>query len=452
MVCRLGGCRVAFAKDQWTRAVKQADGSVKRERNEKRWGRGKRWLAVWVGPDGKEGSRAFDTKIRASRYASEMETDVARGEYINPRAGAVRFEVLARTWLGSRVVDPATYITYERTLRLHVLPVFGKRPVKSIKPSDVASWLADLERRIGAATARTGFIVLHGTLELAVDDETIKRNPAKAGVVKVPVPKNRRIVAWADATVERIVERHPPQYRAIPIIGSAAGLRQGELFGLAQEDIDFEEMVIHVRRQVKRLGRYFVFALPKSDLERTVPMSEGAAAMLQQHIDVFKPRPHSLPWERPDGEPHEAKILFRWRDDRHIRARGYNQAVWLPALAKAGAIPQPTRNARGELQYLTNRETGMHALRHYYASVSLADGVNIKELAEYLGHSDPGFTLRLYTHMLPSSHERARKAIDSRLGRLFSLAAHGAVTEQTPKSHSADLAEQLADPGPKLSL
>ncbi|GAA1571258.1 hypothetical protein GCM10009789_26040 [Kribbella sancticallisti] len=72
----------------------------------------------------------------------------------------------------------------------------------------------------------------------------------------------------------------------------------------------------------------------------------------------------------------------------------------------------------------------MHALRHYYASITLADGVNIKELAEHLGHGHPGFTLRLYTHMLPSSPERARKAVDSRLSRLFSLKSHGAVTEQ----------------------
>ncbi|WBQ01888.1 tyrosine-type recombinase/integrase [Kribbella sp. CA-293567] len=71
----------------------------------------------------------------------------------------------------------------------------------------------------------------------------------------------------------------------------------------------------------------------------------------------------------------------------------------------------------------------MHALRHYYASITLADGVNIKELAEYLGHGDPEYTLRLYTHMLPSSHERAREAADSRLSRLFSATAHGAVTE-----------------------
>jgi site-specific recombinase XerD len=60
--------------------------------------------------------------------------------------------------------------------------------------------------------------------------------------------------------------------------------------------------------------------------------------------------------------------------------------------------------------YVSSRQNSMHSLRHYYASITVADGVDIKELAAYLGHGDPGFTLRLYTHMLPSPHERARKA------------------------------------------
>jgi integrase len=58
----------------------------------------------------------------------------------------------------------------------------------------------------------------------------------------------------------------------------------------------------------------------------------------------------------------------------------------------------------------------MHALRHFYASALLAQGVSIKELAEYLGHSDPGFTLRTYTHLVPSSYQRARLAIDGVFG------------------------------------
>jgi hypothetical protein len=46
--------------------------------------------------------------------------------------------------------------------------------LRSIKPSEIAGWIADLDARFGSSTARTAFIVLHGTLELAVDDEPIK--------------------------------------------------------------------------------------------------------------------------------------------------------------------------------------------------------------------------------------------------------------------------------------
>lgn len=58
------------------------------------------------------------------------------------------------------------------------------------------------------------------------------------------------------------------------------------------------------------------------------------------------------------------------------------------------------------------RAEGFHALRHFYASVLLDGGESIKALSEYLGHADPGFTLRTYTHLMPSSSERTRRAVD----------------------------------------
>jgi integrase len=53
----------------------------------------------------------------------------------------------------------------------------------------------------------------------------------------------------------------------------------------------------------------------------------------------------------------------------------------------------------------------------------LEEGVSIKALAEYLGHADPGFTLRTYTHLMPSSEDRARAAVD----RAFAVAPSGAL-------------------------
>jgi hypothetical protein len=45
--------------------------------------------------------------------------------------------------------------------------------------------------------------------------------------------------------------------------------------------------------------------------------------------------------------------------------------------------------------------------------------VSVKELAEYLGHADPAFTLRVYAHLLPSSHDRARAVINDRFTGLM---------------------------------
>jgi hypothetical protein len=39
----------------------------------------------------------------------------------------------------------------------------------------------------------------------------------------------------------------------------------------------------------------------------------------------------------------------------------------------------------------------------FHASIALSSGVSVKELADYLGHHDPGYTLRIYTHLVPSS-------------------------------------------------
>ncbi|MPY79789.1 MAG: tyrosine-type recombinase/integrase [Actinophytocola sp.] len=67
--------------------------------------------------------------------------------------------------------------------------------------------------------------------------------------------------------------------------------------------------------------------------------------------------------------------------------------------------------------YATTHRDGRHALRHYFAALRLAEGTTITSLADMLGHRDPAFTLRVYGHLQPDSHERARQAIDRRLFR-----------------------------------
>ncbi|MER5619944.1 site-specific integrase [Streptosporangium sp. NPDC002544] len=419
---------MAFVKDLWTKTIRRPDGKTEKVKTA-RYGIGKRWLAVWLDPDGKEVSTVFGRKADAEKKASSMETDVSRGEYIDPNAGKTLFADFAARWLDSRIVDPSTKVRYEYIYRLHVAPTFDRRQVKSILPSLVQAWISDLNERYGPSTIKTSFLVLQGVLELAIADEAIKKNPARSPVVQVPKHSGEELIAWADERVHAVIHAHPDLFRLIPIIATSCGLRQGEIFGLALEDVDFDEELIRVRRQIKKLGADHVYALPKNDRERVVPLPQWAAEAIRQHVKAYPPLVCSLPWEKPSGKLRTHNLLFRWTDNKFIRARSYSELIWKPALVAGGVIPAPEKDTRARKRFATSRKEGLHQLRHYYASVMLAGAVSIRELAEYLGHADPGFTLRVYAHMMPGSHDRARKAIDERMFRPRAV-SHGTGTEQ----------------------
>lgn len=407
---------MGHTKDLWTRLSPDGKGRVHNDR----WGKGKRWLACWITPDGKEDTRAFAKKADADSHWKEMDSARDRGEYHDPDAGKVLFGEFGKKWLQSRIVDPSSLIRYETLYRLHIEPVFAHLEIRGIKPSRIQRWIKDLSERFGPSTVVGAFLVLQGTFALAVADDAIRKNPTDSPIVQVPDYLPSGIEVWDDAVVIALAAAHPAELRAIPELAASLGMREGELFGLAEEDLDLDgDKTVRVRRQVKKLGKDYVFALPKNDRERIIPLSDWDIDVIRRHLAAFPSRPYTLPWEKPDGKAHTRKLLFRWAsDDQHVKARSYSETVWKPAAVKAGIIPEPKKDQRGRLRYETTRKEGIHQLRHYYASVMLAGGVSIRELADYLGHADPAFTLRVYAHLLPSSHDRARQVINDHFTRM----------------------------------
>nr|WSY50964.1 site-specific integrase [Streptomyces sp. NBC_00886] len=202
------------------------------------------------------------------------------------------------------------------------------------------------------------------------------------------------------------------RYRLLLVIGAGLGLRQGEALGLALEDIDFAKEVVHVRRQVKMVRAKLCFALPKGRKVRDVPLPSSVAQAIRQHVEEFAPIPITLPWDDPTPAetPVEAKhrrprtynLLVTGRERKAINRNYFNSYVWKPALAAAGVIaPLEEGSADGARVWEPSREHGFHALRHFFASEELEAGESIVSLARWLGHSDPGFTLRKYSHFLP---------------------------------------------------
>lgn len=214
------------------------------------------------------------------------------------------------------------------------------------------------------------------------------------------------------------------RYRLLVELGAGLGLRQGEAFGLCVDDFDFEKEVVHIRRQVKMVRAKLCFALPKGRKVRDVPLPSSVARAVLRHLELFPPVSVRLPWDdpRPPETAVEAKhrrprtfsLLVTGRERTAVNRNYFNSYVWKPALAEAGVIaPLEESTTEGSRVWEPSREHGFHALRHFYASEELEAGESIVSLARWLGHSDPGFTLKKYSHFLPRAGARGSAAIDA---------------------------------------
>ncbi|MBV9024444.1 MAG: site-specific integrase [Streptomycetaceae bacterium] len=377
-------------------------------------GKGKRWQVRYRDPQGEQRAQNFERRVEAEALAATIDADLRRGTYIDPNAGKIALEDYAQQWVAGTTAGPTTVERYEGVIRNHITPHLGRHSLRSLnQPSVIQGWLRKLQDAdLGASTIGSLHDVLSGILDAAVDDGLMPRNPCRAASVKLPKRDKKKIVPWSLERVHAVIGGLPERFRCGGSLAFGCGLRQGEVFGIAVEDIDYKRGVIHVNRQIRIVRNKMVFSLPKGNKIRMVPLPAELAKALKAHTKQYPPTKITLPWRVPDGEPRTYRLLFTDAKGKPYNRSVFNQGDWKRALVAAGVIPPRTTGAQ---YFAAAPDDGMHALRHAYASVLLDAGETIKALAEYLGHSDPGFTLRTYTHLMPTSEARTRRAIDKAL-------------------------------------
>ena len=109
-----------------------------------RRGRGKRWLAIWIDPTGRERSRAFAKKAEAEQYASKMEIDVARGAYIAPGKARITVAEWCATWMDGYGSRRASTVRQAQVHISRIIAEFGPYPLGSLLPSQIRSWITRL--------------------------------------------------------------------------------------------------------------------------------------------------------------------------------------------------------------------------------------------------------------------------------------------------------------------
>ncbi|MFD8430283.1 integrase [Streptomyces coelicoflavus] len=366
-----------YIEDRWLK--KRPDKQTGKRERTSLYGKGKRYRVKEI-PGVQD--RSFDTSADAKQWLATAKTDTKRGEFVDPRDGDICLtDYIADHRWPSRTDEPSTEGPMRSRIWNHVIPLLGELPLREIDASALRSFAAALLSRVEGSTAEVTWGHLSSILNSAVDDKRLPRNPHQGA------PQCQASAAYGEEgqgldPVRR--RRGPPRlqdrYRFAIGFGLVLGLRQGEAFGLGEEDFDFEAGFVHVRRQLRwdTKGRPY-FCLPEGGKTRAAPLSPNLAARARRHFRRFPSTACTLPWRNPEPpanalearqrKPITVRLVLTTSPGNRVYYRTWNDRSWKPALAAAGvitAVGEKVRRDGGRIRrvpvYAAQREDMFHVL------------------------------------------------------------------------------------------
>ncbi|HJT90990.1 MAG TPA: site-specific integrase [Mycobacterium sp.] len=318
----------------------------------------------------------FHTKGDASRWLSNVETEQARGGWIDPRAGEIPLETYAAEWLETKVrLAPRTREIYDTQLRLHINPSLGRVNLVDISPEDVRGWYADLVAERGASVAAKAYVRLKQILAQAVNDDRIAKSPCRIANGGAEHHAEQRFATLPQ--LYKLADAVPERYRALVLTAGLGGLRIGELAALRRKDVDLINRSIHVRRKRVRLASGEVIeGDPKSEAgRRVVALPDTLVLELEKHMRKFT-------------DDRATVYVFTSQQKSALDRSTFRKRVWLPATKKVGL-------------------TGLrfHDLRHTAGTLAARTGATTKELMARLGHASPRAAM-IYQHATADRDEQ----------------------------------------------
>ncbi|MDD6491004.1 MAG: tyrosine-type recombinase/integrase [Firmicutes bacterium] len=293
----------------------------------------------------------------------------------------------AIVWLNEKgsYWKPTTYTTYAHIVEKYIMPKLGNISIDCINEEELTHFLADIRCNQDGNVLSARY--LHNICAVVLKILTYGSKKYHYNIVlpenPINVGHNTSFILPAEkdmAVLEKYLLEHAGDSTCLGIlIAFYTGMRIGEICALTWEDINLEEELIYIRKNIQRVkvndgqtsNTQVLLQTPKtSNSVRIIPIPPVLLPLLKSY-------------QKPD-ELYVIKGKKRpWAEPRTLQYR------FSGILKKCGI-----------------ENFNFHMLRHAFATRCVAEGFDVKSLSEILGHSNIQITLNLYVH---SNMERKRQ-------------------------------------------
>ena len=282
-------------------------------------------------------------------------------------------------------VEKTTFSSYTQMVKGKIAPYFRNTglTLDGIQAKHIQSFYLHELKTVSPGTVIHYHANIHKALKYAVKMDLIPFNPAD----KVDRPRKNSFqpVFLSAEEMQKMFEALRGTKLELPVLVAAFyGFRRGEVLGLKWDAIDFERGTISVIRTV------------------TTITVEGKQMEIEQQSAKTKSSLRSLPLV---SNIREKLLALREQQKENRRVCGncyskkYDGYVFVDAMGNIFNPRSVTANFSKLLEQNGLRHIRFHDLRHSCASLLLANDVPLKQIQEWLGHSDIGTTANIYSHL-----------------------------------------------------
>ena len=363
-----------------------------------------RWMArLSVGRD------ASGKLVRKAVYASTQAEAIEKLRSLQQQLKRAPKSVISkgtlgeylRGWLSDIELNRAakTHQFYRHQVESQIIPFIGGVKMAVLDADVLNKWQTQLARaKAGAGRSNrkhgidhiraTAIRTLSIALNRAVKMRLLSHNPVDA--LTRPRIRRKKVQPLEVIDVQRVCQA-AAGFRLGQAVEIAihCGLRRGEVFGLRWVDVNLREGILTVRHAMQEVGGSKQLKAPKTDAgRRVIPLTSGATDALKRRLAEAV----------EEGlAPGECDLVFPDTTGGFQGQSNFDKRVWRPIRDRAG-LPAGFR---------------FHDLRHGFASLSLAAGIDLKVLQQLMGHESYTLTAGTYAHLLQNSRAEAVLKLDA---------------------------------------